>query len=111
MNRYHIPKRDEDDDQPARLEFRYLLAGAPHGDAARQTLQEELQELIPHLLHLNLLPVNQGLHLDLEVASTAPFDSAEFEVYLVDHILLPLLERETGSAEPVSVRPLRSRRS
>ena len=92
-----------------RLEFRFLLAGASPADAERLTLQETLTELIDHLLHLNLVPVNRGLQLDLEVDTTAPFDNAGYEAYLMDHVLEPVLNHIAGDRS-VTIRPLRSRR-
>ncbi|MFK7912517.1 MAG: hypothetical protein AB8B93_01270 [Pseudomonadales bacterium] len=97
------------DDSEPRLEFRFLLAGASAADEVRYALREELTELIANLLHLNLVPVNRGLQLDIEVDTTAPFDNAGFEAYLVDHVLDPVLNR-AGSERPVSIRPLRARR-
>ena len=101
-----------DQERPARLEFRFLLAGAQHSDAARIELQDALHELLPQAVHLNLLPVNQGLHLDLELSSIAPFGNADYEAYLVDHILTPVLQhRVADGADGVRIKPLRSRRT
>lgn len=100
----------QSDDGDARLEFRFLLAGASPADEARLAVREELTELIDHLLHLNLVPVNRGLQLDIEVETTAPFDNAGFEAYLMDHVLDPVLNRD-GAQRPVSIRPLRARRA
>lgn len=110
MSRFEIPAQEQED-TPPRLEFRFLLAGANYSDHARHGLQEELQDLIANMLHLNLLPVNQGLQMDLEVESIQPFSEADYEAYLVDHILLPVLNRQSEAhSGAVRVQPLRSRR-
>lgn len=114
MSKFTVPdafaeRSTQPDAGDTRLEFRFLLAGANPTDEARFAVREELTELIDHLLHLNLVPVNRGLQLDIEVETTAPFDSAGFEAYLVDHVLDPVLNRD-GAPLPVSIRPLRARR-
>lgn len=96
-------------DSEPKFEFRFLLAGASADDDARFAVRDELTELIDNLLHLNLVPVNRGLQLDLEVTTTAPFDTAGYEAYLVDHLLDPVLNR-LGAGNTVRIAPLRSRR-
>ena len=104
-------KRSDQDAETPRLEYRFLLAGASSGDTQRLSLQDELTELIDSVVHLNLLSVNQGLQLDLEVASTAPFSANDYEAYLVDHVLMPALGKIGGDfAESVRIKPLRGRR-
>lgn len=113
MSKYDLPdhaaqSRANDEEAP-RLEFRFLLAGARPDDATRLALRDELTDLIDNLLYLNLIGVNRGLQLDLEVTTTAPFGDAGYEAYLVDHILEPVLNR-SNDGEGVTIRPLRSRR-
>ncbi|MGI9327464.1 MAG: hypothetical protein ACR2PZ_19755 [Pseudomonadales bacterium] len=113
MSKFTIPeqKQSTEDTEP-RLEFRFLLSGANHSDAARLSLQDELNDLLEQVVHLNLLPVNQGLQLDLEVASIAPFALADYEAYLIDHILAPAISKvATHEASSVRIQPLRSRRA
>lgn len=113
MNKFRVPDQEQaTQDTAPRLEFRFLLSGANHSDAARLALQDELIDLIEQVVHLNLLPVNQGLQLDLEVASIAPFALADYEAYLVDHVLAPAISKVAADdAGSVRVRPLRSRRT
>ncbi len=104
-------KNTDQDAEAPRLEYRFLLSGTRSGDAERLSLQDELAELIESVVHLNLLSVNQGLQLDLEVASTAPFSAKDYEAYLVDHVLMPALSKIGGDfAQSVHIKPLRGRR-
>ncbi len=89
-------------------EFRFLLAGAASDDGAREQLRESLLELIEAQRHIGVLAVNEGLRLDLEVTDTGPFSVADYEDYLIDHVLTPtLLQHGDGAA--VRIRPLKSR--
>ena len=110
MSKFEIPDHASNANETStRLEFRFLLAGARPDDATRIAIHEELNDLIDNLVHLHLIGVNRGLQLDLEVTTTAPFGNAGFEAYLIDHILEPVLIR-AAQGDPVSIRPLRSRR-
>lgn len=98
---------DSASEPAAVIEYRFLLAGAPVDDDSRERLKEAIAEPVADLAFLALLPVNQGLQLDLEVHSTAPFSIADYEDYLIDHVIAPALSQV---AEAVRVKPLKSRR-
>lgn len=99
--------KDSPSEPQAVIEYRYLLAGAPVDDDSRNHLRDAIAEPIADLAFLALLPVNQGLQLDLEVRSTAPFSTADYEDYLVDHVIAPALSQLD---ETVRVKRLKSRR-
>ncbi|MEM1229409.1 MAG: hypothetical protein AAGI15_02645 [Pseudomonadota bacterium] len=93
---------------PTIYEFRFLLAGAASDDAAREQLRESLLELLESQCHIGLLAVNEGLRLDLEVTDTGPFSVADYEDYLIDHVLAPTLGQQSDGAA-IRIRPLKSR--
>lgn len=91
-------------------EYRFLLAGVAFDEQTREALRETLEELIEPLRYVALLSVNQGLQLDLEVTDTAPFSVADYEDYLIDHVLQPAVDR-AGAADGSSgkITPLKAR--
>ena len=67
--------------------LRYLVKGvAPERDD-RSDLQNELLELLPNANAVTVLPVVQGLSVEIELTDLAPFTRSSIEPYVAEHVL------------------------
>lgn len=67
--------------------LKYIVRGVESTRESRGDLQTELQDNLKGLSAVTILPVVQGLSIELEMHDIAPFNRASFEPYVAEHVL------------------------
>ncbi len=85
----------------------YLVRGITSSKADRLALGEELSSCLEFADAVNVLPVIDGVQVDIEVTDIAPFREESFEPYVCEHVLKPAIAARgvptassTKTAEP-----------
>ena len=70
----------------------YLVRGADNGKQARLDLAEALTDVLEHATAVLVSPVVDGLKVELELASIAPFTRHSLEPFVLEQVLTPAVE-------------------
>ena len=67
--------------------LKYLVKGVDPDREPRHQLRQELHDALPHASSIVVLPVVDGVSVEIEMLDLAPFNRSSFEPYVADHVL------------------------
>lgn len=88
--------------------LKYLVKGVTASREAKDDLRDELQEILPNAEAIIVLPVVDGISVELEVGDVAPFSRASFEPYVAEHVLPDAVRARCGATGTVRLQLLKS---
>jgi len=88
--------------------LRYVIQGIRPERALSNALQDELLESLSHATAVTLLPVVDGLSLEIELSDLAPFSRHSIEPYIAEHLIPDAVSSTFRPREPVTVKLLKA---
>ena len=88
--------------------LKYLVRGVAHSRESSQDLKTELNDMLPNATAITVLPVVQGLSVEVEVSNIAPFSRTSFEPYVAEHVLPDAVRIRCQILDPPQVQLLKS---
>ena len=67
--------------------LKYIVRGVNSSRESRGDLQTELTDNLSGLAAVTILPVVQGLAVEIEMHDISPFSRTSFEPYIAEHVL------------------------
>lgn len=77
----------QEDSSIVRATLKYLVRGVHSSRETRADLQNELADNLASARAVTILPVVEGLAVEIEVDNIAPFSRTSFEPYVAEHVL------------------------
>ena len=94
---------------PIGCTLKYLARGVASTRESRQDLNRELRDAVNHAGTITVLPVVDGLSIDLEIDDIAPFSELSIEPYIAEQVLPECIHIACRPAEPAQLQLLKSR--
>ena len=83
--------------------LKYIVRGVRSSRESRGDLQTELADNLSGLSAVTILPVVEGLAVEIEMHDIAPFSRTSFEPYVAEHVLPEAVRIRCEAEDPLQL--------
>ena len=89
--------------------LKYIVRGVRSSRESRGDLQNELTDNLTSSSAVTILPVVEGLAVEIEVDDIAPFSRTSFEPYVAEHVLPEAVRIRCEAEDPLQLQLIKAK--